>query len=710
MSNPSTQSESMLVRSENLDQLLVLAGEVIIASSNLGMIYRNIQHLYDRRQSVNKETLDSLKDLSGSTTDISSNLHHLVQAIRTVDMKDVCFRAKRLTRDMARRTGKRIRFDVSGEDTVVDKSIVEKLYDPIEHQLRNAIDHGIEDAASRAAAGKPEEGVIRLSIFNTERETFIEIEDDGAGLDMDALRRKAIDAGTIQDGEPFTEEDAIEVMCAPGVSTARTVSEISGRGVGMDVVRSRINELGGTISFQTKRGTGTSFTFRVPLVSAVNIVDALVVGAGETFYAFPISAVIATTALPNDTIHSAFGKGESITYLDHLLPLFDLSAILGCAPQRPLEDVPILIVEHKENRVAFKVDEFLAPQKLVIIPIQDTLPIPEFSGATILGGRKLGMIVNVPALINRALDRRAATLTGATKTEAEEGDSQKKSESATPVRTGQSTQHEIGAAPESAVKTTQPDDDQPPTERQPTETREFLLEIERLLPAINEALFSLESNPNSRDPLNQAFRLLHTVKGNFMMIGMPLSGTTIHSVESLLDRIRKTSLPVTPEIMDVLMDGASFIEEAVRGALSGAWTDRSGDDIQEQAKQMLHEIAPPETDQDPDSNEIVLSHEAAYRLVIHRKRLTPTYLCHVEFNAGPQPAFLVASLLYRRFCDLGDVLGTNPNLDTLEKGRCNNIFRVLFASTQPIEFLEKTLNSLLREHYGATMIDLKRFG
>jgi chemotaxis protein histidine kinase CheA len=696
MSESSAASESMLVRSENLDQLLLLAGEVIIASSNLGMAYRSLQNLYDRRQPVSREALESLKDLAGSTTDISSNLHHLVQAIRTVDMKDVCFRAKRLARDLARKTGKRIRFDVRGEDTVVDKSIVEKLYDPIEHQLRNAIDHGIEDAAVRAAAGKPEEGVVSLTISNTERETFIEIEDDGAGLDLEALRRKAVEAGTIQEGDPFTEEDALDIMCAPGVSTARVLTEVSGRGVGMDVVRARIHELGGTVSFTTRRGAGTRFTFRVPLVSAVNIVDALVVRAGETMYAFPIGSVVSTTSVARDAVHSAFGKGETITYLDRLLPLFDLAGVLaGTASPRPETDIPVLIVEHKENQVAFVVDAFLAPQKLVIIPIQETLPIPEFSGATILGGRKLGLIVNVPGLINRALDRRAAGVSAA----AAVGESE-----AVPADASAADGRE---APEAVPDRGGPEPAAPG--RLPAENREFLLEIERLIPALNEALFSLESNPAGRDPVNLAFRLFHTIKGNFMMIGLPLGGGTIHSVESVLDRVRTSRQPVTPEIMDILMDGASFIEEAVRAGLAGAWTDRAGEDIQQRAQRLLSVLAPPETAAAAESDEIVLSHEAAYRAVIHRKRRTPTYLCHVEFESGPQPAFLVACLIYRRFCDLGDVLGTRPALADLEKGRGDNVFRVRFASPLPRERLEQVLGALLREHYGATIVEIKRF-
>ena len=152
MAEKEYKSENMLVKLENLNQLLVLAGEVIIASSNLEIAYRGLQSLYDKRQPVTKEALESVNDLTGSTSDISTSLHRLVQTIRTLDLKDLSFRARRLVRDVARRTGKRVEFEFAGEDTTIDKTIVEKLYDPISHQVRNAIDHGIEDALTRETA------------------------------------------------------------------------------------------------------------------------------------------------------------------------------------------------------------------------------------------------------------------------------------------------------------------------------------------------------------------------------------------------------------------------------------------------------------------------------------------------------------------------------------------------------------------------------
>jgi len=206
MSQTAKHSESMLVRGEDLDQLLLLAGGVIIASSNQGLVHKSLQSTFDKSSAVEEETLDASKDLAASTSLLSSDLHQLVQSIRTVNLKDMGFRARRLVRDLSRKTGKLINFEVIGEETTIDKAIVDKLYDPVSHQLRNAVDHGIEDNRTRIRNGKPKEGRIILHAYNTEQETVIEIKDDGAGIPMDALRRKGIEEGVLSEGDAVSAQ------------------------------------------------------------------------------------------------------------------------------------------------------------------------------------------------------------------------------------------------------------------------------------------------------------------------------------------------------------------------------------------------------------------------------------------------------------------------------------------------------------------------
>lgn len=700
------QAENMLVKLENLDQLLTLAGEVIITSSNLDLTYKNLQQLHNQKSPVSRETVDGAKDLASTSAIISSNLHHLVQAIRTVDLTDLSFRTRRLVRDIARKTGKRVRFEFEGEATTVDKTIVEKLYDPISHQIRNAIDHGIEDTLTRQRAGKPEEGVVSLRASNSENETFIEIEDDGKGVDLQALRAKAISMGIIKQEDPFTEDDALEIMCMPGVSTTATISEVSGRGVGMDVVREQVTGMGGIVTFRSTPGKGSLFTFRVPLISAVNILDALVVRSGHFFFAFPINSVVTTISVERKDLHTTLQKGEMISYLGHLLPLYSLNEVID---KGPLTDegglVQVLVVDHKGFSIALKISEFFSPQKLVIIPFNGALTVEGLSGTTILGGRKLGFIVDVPSLIDRAVGKRGVR--GLRKT----SEPVKKSETPAAAKDSNALEaavetpphDETGSAALGDTGGIRPED-------AAAATQEFVVEIEKLMPALNEALFALESDPGNAEHINKAFRMYHTIKGNFIMIGFAKGGATIHSVESVLDRVRGGKAPMSAEVMDILMDGVAYIEEVVRTSKAGQWTDQPSTAILEASAKILPEEKPQtRRETDVTAEAVQLSHEAWYRANKYKKEMIPTYMTYIEFDPGKQPAFLVACLIYKRFTEIGDVLGTVPPLEDIEKGYMYGKLKVLFASTADAGVLEESLVRTLTRHYGAQAVKFSRF-
>ncbi len=703
------QSENMLVKLENLDQLLTLAGEVIITSSNLDLTYKHLQQLHDKKTPVSRETVEGAKDLASTSAIISSNLHHLVQAIRTVDLTDLSFRTRRLVRDIARKTGKRVRFEFEGEATTVDKTIVEKLYDPISHQLRNAIDHGIEDTLTRQRAGKPEEGVISLRASNSENETFIEIEDDGKGVDLQALRHKAISMGIIQQEDPFTEDDALEIMCMPGVSTTAAVSEVSGRGVGMDVVREQITGMGGVVTFRSTPGKGSLFTFRVPLISAVNILDALVVRSGNYFFAFPINSVVTTISVERKDLHTTLQKGEMIQYLGHLLPLYSLNEVID---KGPLADegglVQVLVVDHKGFSVALKISEFFSPQKLVIIPFNGALSVDGLSGTTILGGRKLGFIIDVPSLIDRAIGKRGVrALRKGAEPARKRGSAAGEEVSAAMAETAAEGEHRAPAAAETAAPGETGGIRQ---EDAAAATQEFIVEIEKLMPSLNEALFALESDTGNAEHINKAFRMYHTIKGNFIMIGFAKGGATIHSVESVLDRVRSGKAPMSAEVMDILMDGVAYIEEVVRSSKGGQWTDQPSTAILEASAKILPEEKPQiRRETDVTAETVQLSHEAWYRANKYKKEMIPTYMAYIEFDPGKQPAFLVACLIYKRFTEIGDVLGTVPPLEDIEKGYMHGKMKVLFASDVEAGILEESLARIMTRHYGAQAVKFSRF-
>ncbi|MDH5542898.1 MAG: ATP-binding protein [Nitrospinota bacterium] len=710
----SVSSENLLVKVENLDKLLTLAGEVIISSSNLGNTYKNLQALYDSKKPVNRDTVEVMGDLSAATADISSELHHLVQAIRTVSLKDLSFRTRRLVRDISRKTGKRVNFEFEGEETTVDKTIVENLYDPISHQLRNAIDHGIEDSEERKKKGKPEEGLVVIRVSNSENETIIDIEDDGAGIDLERLRKKAIELGRVNESDNFTEGMALDIMCMAGVSTAEVVSEVSGRGVGMDVVRSMLSNLGGSISFKTEKDKGSTFTFRVPLVSAVNIVDALVIRSGKHMFAFPISTVAASMSVPKKQINSTLGKGEMVHYLDKLLPLHNLNKLLdGTVVEHEGENLPVLVLEHKKEWIALSISEFLSPQKLVIIPFNGALEVEGISGTTILGGRSLGFIVDVNSLIARATGKGRRHHLSLAEAESAAGKALKKGRletQAVKVEKHAEVADEAAMAdkrPEAAARREIEIQEEPQIEN----VTEFILEIEKLVPQLNESIFALEKNPGDMETINLAFRLFHTIKGNLIMIGYSKGGQTVHAVESVLDYARGKKIDISPEMMDILMDGVSYIEDLVRKGKAGAWQDEVSQHVLEASARVLPEQKVEKKEVgDVVTAEIGLSHESSYRMNNYRKLKTPFYNCYVEFDSGRQPPFLVACLIYKRISEVGDVLGTVPPLEDIENGIMEGKFKLLFASSREPEKAEKFLYSVLTRHYGATIVKINRFG
>ncbi len=704
--------ETMQVRGGDLDRLLSLAGEVIVASSNHVLAYRNLQALADNRLPVSAEALAGARDMSATMNEISGNLHHLVQSIRTISLRDMLLRARRLVRDVARRTGKRVRFEVQGEATTVDKSIIEQLWDPIAHQLRNAVDHGIEDALERGRQGKEEEGLVSLSAWNTERETVIRIEDDGRGIDMERLREKASEHGLLSGGQPLTDEQALRLLCTPGFSTVTSVSQTSGRGVGMDVVRNVITGLGGSIQLTNRPGRGVTFTFRVPIVSAVNIVDTLVVRVGTHQFGIPIHNVVTTAAAPRERIHHLMGKGRAVQHLGALITLCDLGDLMHVSDQDDdnADEISVIIIEHQKRQLALRVSECLAPQKLVIIPFGAALDTQGLAGSTIMGGRRLGFIIDPAALIHLA-DNQGHADTDAARppdTPAHPAlDLHDPGDATRAVETPPGVEPAADTGPEG----TQDDEDGTPEEREAM-IREYVTEIERLTPQVNRVLFEIENNREDAEALNLAFRLFHTLKGNLIMMGLPAAGETVHFVESLMDGARSRELAITPEVMDVLMDGAAFVEEVARNLRSGDRRDKTGDHVIRCVKQLLpaREQKTDQTIERVSDLDYEFSHEAAFREKAYRRRRVPFYQMLLEFDPGDQPAFLVAVLIYNRICQVGDVLATVPRLTDMENGMVRNEIKLLFASEKDADALERGLRELLCAHYGVTRLAFGRHG
>lgn len=333
------------------------------------------------------------------------------------------------------------------------------------------------------------------------------------------------------------------------------------------------------------------------------------------------------------------------------------------------------------------------------------MQVAGLAGSTVLGGKQLGFIADVPALLALVDGRRS--LADRDSSERTGQDMQRGNASVDWSEAMEEEEGDVASAPPGTALAPRPAAD---LEENADSAREFLAELEKMAPDLNEAVFVLESNPGDPVQLNTAFRLFHTIKGNFIMMGLPKAGETVHAVESVLDNARSGQIAFTPEAMDVLMDGVSYVEDLVRRAKAGDREDRPGTELIEHAGALMPKpSANKRATQDAAVSDIVLSHEATYRANMHRKRQTPLYQCYIEFNAGLQPPFLVACLMYKRLCEAGDILGTSPPLQDVEDGVMEGQFKLLLASDWEPARLEAAVTALLTRHYGAHVVNITRF-
>ncbi len=322
--------ERMAVKISHLDTLLGLTGEIIIAASNISILQRHLNT--SPEANVDKDTMEMVKLATMTTSRISSDLHHLVMDIRMVPIKETFLRFRRLVRDTAKKRGRQVNFEIVGEDTLVDKTVAERLYEPLAHQIRNAVDHGIEDPLDRQHAGKAPTGNLTLTAYKKEGFTYVSVADDGKGLDVPRIREVAQEKGLVANGAAMSAEEAWNMIMTPGFSTAREATEISGRGVGMDVVKSTVESMGGEVLIESAPGQGSEFTYKIPQLSAVNITDAVIIRADEQYFAVPVGNVVATQAVKKSEVNTTMGRDESILYLNSILPLHDLLYLLTGNP------------------------------------------------------------------------------------------------------------------------------------------------------------------------------------------------------------------------------------------------------------------------------------------------------------------------------------------------------------------------------------------
>jgi len=383
---------------ERLDSLMDLVGELITDRNRLNQIRVDFESRFRSDDQV-----DNLVQTVVHVGRITDQLQEEVMRIRMLPVSSVFNRFPRLVRDLARKAGKEVELVMRGEDTELDRSVIEEISDPLVHLLRNSIDHGLESPADRAAAGKPARGTALLTARHEENHIILTVEDDGRGIDEQKVKAKALSKGWITEAESasMSHDKAIDLIFRSGLSTATTVTDISGRGVGLDIVRANIERLNGSVVVETWPGKGTRFQIVLPLTLA--IVPALLVKVGQATLAVPLVTVMETLRVPVETVRTVTTK-PVIQLRGHVLPLVRLSEVLQFAvPPSKRRYEYVVAVRWGKLEVGLMVDTLVGEQELVIKSLGALLAdTPGVSGAAILGDGRVALIIDVPSLFNLA--------------------------------------------------------------------------------------------------------------------------------------------------------------------------------------------------------------------------------------------------------------------------------------------------------------------
>ena len=392
-----TQVHTIRVDTVRMDNLINLVGEMVITRTRLIQIGLDLKAQYQMDGMVN-----NLNEANVYLGRLMNDLQESVMRLRMVAIGTVFSRFPRLVRDLAKKTGKEMELVLKGEDTELDKTVVEVIGDPLMHLIRNSVDHGIESPEERRASGKAELGRITLDAYHEGNHIAIVISDDGAGLDLAKIRSIAVSKGLVGEREELSDSDISNLIFLPGFSTAEKVTDISGRGVGMDVVKKALNNLGGMVDISTRKGKGTTFTIRLPLTLA--IIQALLVEVGEEIYAVPLSSVLETLLVNRDEIKTVGGL-PMVQLRGNALPLISLQEKFGLpTPETASSQVFVVVVGFGDKALGLIVDELRGQQEVVIKSLSDFLNnLPGIAGATILGDGKVTLILDIGSLIQDVL-------------------------------------------------------------------------------------------------------------------------------------------------------------------------------------------------------------------------------------------------------------------------------------------------------------------
>jgi chemotaxis protein histidine kinase CheA len=689
----------MMVRLEHLDKLLSLAGEVIITSSSLHELQREMVEAVAQHKVISDNNLQTVKAADESSRRISQDLHDLVMAIRMVEVGETFRLFRRPVRDLSRNLQKEIDLQLEGEKVLIDKALAERIVEPLLHILRNAADHGIETAMERAQQGKPQKATILLKAIEHENHTELIVRDDGRGIDREKVVQKAIERGFHQLGDG---KDLVDILCHSGFSTREEATDTSGRGVGLDIVRNMLQEFDGSLQIESHPGKGTTFRLIIPKLRAVNIIDALIVRGGKSLYALAIEKVVSLQGVDPGEICSTMEQDHFIKYLDETLPLFDLQQLLGGTPtdQEKENVVPVVILEGKQERIAVTVSEFLSPQKLVNVPLETSMfgqAAQGVAGTCIISGGRVGLTVDVDYLVELATgdvhnfqsqpDSYDLNSDSIVELSASEITSPRSTEDLSDAASGTPSEGDGESTTNRSAKAT--------SHISENDAAALVDELGRGIIELQDVLITLENDSENLELMKDAFRRLHAAKGNFTMLGADDSASLAHGLETLLDYLRKERIEMSSDLMDLILDG---VGELARGAKT-------------LPKEILHsdgtickritQVIDAHTEETKIADESALIGQSfslhpivELQLLGALKQGQNTYETYLKFQSGRQADFLVAYLTLRKLCYFGTIVATLPSIEEIEKGNCSNAIKLLWATELDEQQVQETMDSL----------------
>lgn len=394
------KNQTIRVDIDRLDSLLNLVGELVINRTRISDIASTLGRSIGSNGSAGDGVASLAKDLAESAALLARTTNEIQESImkvRMVPIGQVFDRFPRMVRDLAKARGKEIKLEIAGAETDLDKTIVDEVGEPLMHLVRNCIDHGIESSDARELRGKPRAGTIKLNAFHEGNQVIIEVTDDGAGIDLARVRERGIKQGLISESDKLTDREIIELIFTAGFSTAEAITDVSGRGVGMDVVKKNILRLKGVFDVDSVLGSGTKFTMKLPLTLA--IIQALLVRVANELYSIPLDSVIESQRIDATDVRTVHG-GEVITLRGQVVPLIRVGEFFQLANARDPDKVMIVIVGLQGRQVGLVVDSFQGEQEIVIKPLSDVIGrIAGISGATILGNGSISLIIDVHSLV-----------------------------------------------------------------------------------------------------------------------------------------------------------------------------------------------------------------------------------------------------------------------------------------------------------------------